>query len=61
MDSFARVIRAGGFAKTEFRFQNLANPWNFLEVKVRGSGGFAKTVHGFASANDAGVRFGQAH
>jgi len=35
----------------------LANPRNFLEVKMQGSGGVDKTVRGFAKTNDACVRF----
>ena len=38
----------------------MANPQNFLGLKVQGSGGSTKTVRGFASANDAGGRFVQA-
>ena len=53
----ARVIGAGGFAKTKFRF---ANPRNFLDVNVQKHCGFAKTVYGFAKTNDAGLRVVQA-
>ena len=51
------------FAPADLPKQNfvLANPRNFLDVEVQSSGGFAKTVRGFASANDADRKFGQAH
>ena len=56
-------LSPASFAPADLPKQNfvLANPRNFLDVKVQGSGGFAKTVRGFASANDAGGRFVQAH
>lgn len=56
-EPFARVIRV--IARDRIPIV-LANPRNLLEVHKQGSGGFVKIVRGFASGNDAGVRFGQA-
>ena len=51
----------GDLPKINFRLKPLANPRNFLDVKLQKSGGIAETVRGFAKINDAGMRVVQAH
>ena len=55
-ESPARVICAGGYVKNRIWFWR-----NFLEVKLQRSGGVARIVRGFVSANDTGGKFVQAH
>ena len=57
-ESLARVICAGGLAKTKFVS---ANPRNCFWVRVQKSARFARIVCGFAKTIDADVRFVQAH
>ena len=57
-----RESLAASFAPVDLPDHNfvLANPRNFIHVKVQRSGGFAKIVGGSAETNDAGERFVQA-
>ena len=60
IDGLARISRPrhlrGRICQNIISFWELflANPRNFLEIKEQRSGGFAKTVRGFASANNVG-------